>query len=270
MIETVILLVVFVPLMFAMPMIGKLIDLRQTAIQAGRYATWEATVANGADRRADQVASRFFGRADAALSSDPVEPGENVMWGGVSRDAGEDSERGVRSGPTDLVGWTDHAAIGIDDTTVVATPWSTGHGDLGAAGTVGKAIRQAGRALGGNKWDLAKTTLTRAEVGVDVSTNGWFENQGVACGEGIGGCVRESGVILVDGWSVGSDVQAKRRVQALVPATHLKKVGKLLSKLGVIPVMRELDGMEDMFGHVDTRPLPAHADRGMDTYREPE
>ena len=35
---------IMVPLFFAIPMVGKLVDLKQTTIQASRYSAWEATV----------------------------------------------------------------------------------------------------------------------------------------------------------------------------------------------------------------------------------
>jgi len=39
--------IIMLPLFFGIPMIGKLIDLKQTAVQAGRYAAWEATTNYG-------------------------------------------------------------------------------------------------------------------------------------------------------------------------------------------------------------------------------
>jgi len=265
--EMVVLMVVMVPLMFAMPMIGKLIDLRQTALQASRYATWEATVASGNTDRAPQVGARFFGEAAGSMSTRPAERSANLLWGGDPAAVGR---AGTVPGSDLPYSWPGQAAVTIDDATVVTDAWSTGHGDLGLAGTVGDAVRSAGRALGGDRWDLADTSLTRAGVGVDVHRNGWFEEQGIGCGEGAGGCIREAGVILVDGWEADSDGAAADRVKALVPATYLESVGETLSILGNIPIFEELGGLDDMFGYVNMQPLPAHADRGLETYQRPE
>jgi len=265
--EMIVLSFVMIPLMFAMPMIGKLADLRQTAVQAGRYATWEATVAASADTGPRQVDIRFFGKSEQAPRTEPPEFEGNGLWGGPSA-TGHDEPGDEFSDEFAEGGWPAYGAVRIDAATINAAPWGVDGGDLGIAGTVGDAILSAGKVLGGSRWDLAENALTRATVGVDVQMNGWFDEQGIRCGNGAAGCVSEGGVILVDGWEAGTDTQAKDRVKALVPASHLEPVGKLLSHLGAFPILEELRDVEHMFGHVDMTPLPAHADHGLDVYEE--
>jgi len=267
--EMVLLLMVMIPLLFAIPMIGKLTDLRQTAVSAGRYATWQATVSPEGVSAPAQVASRFFAEADRALTSDEPSFSSHALWGAMDGDDERDVPvDGDDPGVHVAGGWPRHSAVRIDEATVAVTPWRTADDDLGMAETVGDAVVSAGKALGGSRWDLADTALTRSTIGVDVRMNGWWEKQGVACANGMGGCLHEAGVILVDGWEVGSDAQAENRVKALVPATHLESVGEVLSGLGALPILEELRGVEHMFGHVDMEPLPAHADHGLDIYQE--
>lgn len=252
-VELTVLLLVMIPLLVAVPAIGKLVDLRQRSVLASRYAIWEATVASPGDDRPAALKSRFFDRGDQPLASQPSSDAEHALWGDVAR---------TGDGP---LADTD---IRIDAESVAAGPWQGGVGDLEMAGSIGSAIASAGQMLGGSDWDIGKTALTRADIAVNVRSNAWFDALTIECGD-AGGCVRESGVLLVDGWSAGDDEQARERVRALVPAARLEQVGDLLSQLGRLPILRELRDMDGMFGHVDMAPLPAYADPGLDTYGEP-
>jgi hypothetical protein len=69
--EFVILIIVMIPLFLAIRMIGNLVDLKQSAVQASRYAAWEATVANGEGAYSSEPAeikTRFFGHYDNIIS----------------------------------------------------------------------------------------------------------------------------------------------------------------------------------------------------------
>ena len=63
--EFALLVTIMAPLLFAIPMIGKLIDVRQTAVQASRYTAWETTV-GVAPGAGNAVRGRFF--------TDPASP----------------------------------------------------------------------------------------------------------------------------------------------------------------------------------------------------
>ena len=54
--------------LIGIPMLGKSIDLKQTTIQASRYAAWEKTVYVDSTQ-VDQVDTRFFKDASAPISS---------------------------------------------------------------------------------------------------------------------------------------------------------------------------------------------------------
>ena len=256
--EFVVLCVAMVPLMFAVPMLGNLIDAKQASIQAGRYATWEATVHPSRQDSAVMLKDRFFTDEESQILSQPAELEANHLWGSDTR-----RESGM---PTDT-------AIVIDEQSVsMTTRLHDDDSGLSISSTVGGVIETAGNAIGAvtdRDWGIGKTALTRTQVQVAVKSNTWIEalEAGEACGGGLG-CFTAAGAILVDGWSARNDAQAKERTQAIVPATALEPVGEIVSILGAIPVFKELGGMEEMFGHVDMKPLPAHADRSLERYEE--
>lgn len=256
--EFVVLCLAMVPLMYAIPMVGKMVDAKQTSIQAGRYATWEATVhrSGGADR--ELMRDRFFGESDALISSSSTEAGSHWLWGGQLQ-----YEQGL---PSDT-------AIQIDETSIsMQTQLHKSDSYMDVSSEVGSVIDTVGDALGSvtsRDWGIGKTALTRTEVKLSVRSNGWLDSLGrpSTCGSGFG-CLVNNGAILVDGWSARDDRQAKERVQAIVPATALEPIGEVLSVIGKVPIFNELENLDTAFGYVDMEQLPDHADRGLDRYEE--
>lgn len=94
-IETVISMVVFVPLILSVPVLGKYMDIKQKAMESSRYAAWERTVwsdngigwGNAAavskpdDLIEAEVDSRFFGHPLQPIDSLVQEQTENPLWG---------------------------------------------------------------------------------------------------------------------------------------------------------------------------------------------
>lgn len=252
MVETAILMVVLIPVIFGTVMVGKLIDLKQTSEQAGRYAAWEATVypQSGPDGlKPAAVRERFFGAADNAISSTRREAGSNTLWGA------EDA--------TQNPGWADRSGIEIDESSVAGLAYERGVGDASVAMRVGRAAGGSGEILDGlkgNSWGLTTNGLVRAGVSVPVKTNEWLQAGAQTCGSESGYvCLQSKSVILVDGWSASSDEQAKRRVRSLVPASALQPLGDLIANVGHLPMFKELKKLDGAFGHVDMSVLPDYA-----------
>lgn len=281
-VESTVLLTVLLPMVFGVAMIGKLIDLRQSTEVAGRYAAWEATV-HGVDSEHETqpgfIKERFFGEPDQYLSSVPSEAGINPLWGSPENSLSESDEAGLAS------------VVSIDDNSVETYTYQRGVGDSTVAMSVGSQLGRTGEildGLSGNSWGLTTNGLLRAGVAVSVQSNAWLTSDvsstgnedsatgdaaaaknaqaGVATPTNSGcngtagfGCVQSSSVILVDGWSAGSDDQARRRVRSLMPASALQPLGDLLSNVGVIPMFKELKQLDGAFGHVDMDALPEYA-----------
>lgn len=249
---------VMLSLMFAIPMLGKLVDARQTSVQAGRYALWQPTVTPG-DTDVALLHDRFFAKADAAVASQPIEADGHALWGqtdvedqGLARDA-----------------WLSLNA----ETLWVETHRHSDDSGLATASSVGSAIQSAGDAVGsvtGRDWGIGNTALTNTRVGIAVAENPWLDEADAHPACGGYGCLTEGGAILIDGWSAAHQSEARERLQAIVPATALESIGKIVSKLDVIPILEEFGDAEGMFGHVDMRPLPAHASRGLPDYVDDE
>ncbi len=253
MVETAILMVVMVPLVFGVVMIGNLIDLKQTSEQAGRYAAWEATVYPSAEpggARPASVRERFFGEPDSVLSSQTTDTASHRLWG--ESEAVEDRS------------WAAKTAVSIDESTVLAAAHQQGVGDSTIAMQVGETAGKAGtilEGLGGNSWGLTANGLVRSSIGVQVKANEWLHTTDTE-GCGVAGnfaCLQSSSVILVDGWSASSDNQARRRVRSLVPASALQPLGDIVAKVGHLPMFKELKNLDGAFGHVNMNALPEYA-----------
>ncbi len=250
--EFVVLMLVLVPMMMGIPMIGKLVDLRQTAVSASRYAAWESTVASNYTV-ASQVETRFFRDPSSVIATNKPLVGKNRLWG---ESAARESEILSQSG-----------AVHIEDSSanVVALEVNIGSPGSGLIGKqalkIGDAVSKSGDLLGwaeDTEWGLPGDGLIRAAVQVNVKNNDFLQGMLSRCGSsaGIYACIRESNSIMVDGWSSGSDTQAANRTRSYVPAVALKPVGDLLSKLGYIPPFKELRDLDDAFGRVDITVLP--------------
>ncbi len=251
--ETIVLMLVMLPLMFAVPMIGNLVDLRQTAVQGARYAAWEATVHGDAEAPA-HLSERMFGDGKAPIVSTVSDGGVSALWG----------EGG---GTTARAGLPADTRIEVKDASIATVPFTPIEAPGPVSGAVGSAIGAAGEALsdlGNGNWGIGETTLTRTGVAVKVEKNAWFDAAGPGCGTAAG-CFTESAVILTDGWAADRTT-AEGRVESLVPAGVLEPVGNFLSKLGGMPLLKELEGLDEAFGHVDMTPLPGESQRGRTSY----
>lgn len=258
--ETIVLMVVMLPLMFAVPMIGKLVDLRQTAVQGARYAAWEATVHEAADAPA-QLSERFFGDGKAPIVTGANGGGRSLLWG-------------EGSSPTGAPGSFDaQTRIEVLDANVRTLRYEDVNSGSAVADGVGAAVEGIGDAmagLGDGEWGIGDASLTRGGVKVKVERNGWLESLGASCADPEG-CLQERAVILADGWSADRETAAKR-VQALVPARVLDPLGEVLSAFGEIPFLKELKPLDDAFGRVNMEPLPESlrggTTYGLDAYEE--
>ena len=248
--ETIVLMSVMLPLMFAIPMIGKLVDLRQSAVQAARYAAWESTVHEHLDAPA-QLSERFFGDGGAPITTAPGDGGANALWGDGA------AAPGARSG---LSARTD---VRVRDANVTTLTYGDAGYQARLAKGLGSAIETVGGALGalGGTWDIGDTSIQQSGVRVGVDRNGWMAD---VLGQGTSE-FEEHAVILSDNWAAGAE-RAEKRVEALVPATVLDPVGDVLSLAGNVPFLKELQGLGDAFGHVDMEQLPDEATRNRAVY----
>ncbi len=255
--ETFVLMLVMTPIMFGIPMIGKLIDLRQTTVQASRYAAWEGTVSSTVLAPKD-VHARFFSDASVPLGGDASAP--NTLWGDQSDGEASDALPDVQSQTVKSYWGPEHAAVVLDDRSGAALPFGSAY-ESGAEGKVALQVEELVNDIAGKTADITNGSwmdvndhtrgMLRAGVRADVKKNGWFGELSFD----------DATVIMHDNWSAPGDSVAADRARAMVPAGVLREIGSTISAFGNFPLFKELKGLDEAFGHVDMTHLPASESR---------
>ena len=245
--ETFFLTMILVPLLFGTAMLGKLIDIRQTAVQASRYTVWEATV-HGDAAPPDDVHARFFARHGDGYAGGATDGGATAAASGDTGEMGMRAQTRVSFGPAGVAARDyEHERARGDDG--------------GVAMTVGEAIHGAGNLLdgaNGGEWNVSADGFVRGSVSVPVEGNGWL----------AGSTLIEPAVILNDGWSASGTAQLEKRTKSFVPAGALDTVGDVLSAVSVVPILKELKGLNGALGKVDAASLPDGERHVLAPYRE--
>ena len=279
--EMIVLSLVMVPLMFTIPMLGKLIDLKQQTIQASRYLAWQQTHApqqgRNTVRTQNELRQRFFSSAELPVTTMPEENTSRFaahhLWGdgaslhSANRDAADVPEM------WESLNFSDSVQIKDDTSTFSVNE----NGLPGPARLVSEGVNLATSLVenlsSSAQWDVETEGVYAVDISLEAEVGSLLTPQGSNCiqtneqGEGAGShtdtiCLGIRTAILADGWSAATDDQARRRVQTMVPATVLDPLGEVLSVLGQLPILKELRPLDDSFGHVDTTVLP------LDRYRE--
>ncbi|MFT4729925.1 MAG: Flp pilus assembly protein TadG [Granulosicoccus sp.] len=249
-VETTILMVVMLPLIFALAMVGKLIDIKQTLEQASRYTSWETTVAadpNGS-MSAPRVRERFFSAADMPISSETQSSAPNTLWGESDHSMGD-----FQSASTVVL---DQSSVEVQLNENISPPT--------LAMRIGVAAARSGEILdgiSGNTWGLSSMGPSSVSVEAKIESSNWLPDSVSGCsGNDSYVCLNSRAVILGDSWSASGDVQAAQRVRSLMPASVLEPIGNAVSVVGNLPLFQELKDLRGAFGHVDMRVLPEYMD----------
>ncbi len=238
--ETIVLMLVMLPLLAGVPMIGKLTDLKQASINASRYVAWEETISSDGSS-ARFVNQRFFKDPSAPLSSSSSEVAEHSLWG---------ADKGLAKGllvQTNIELEKNSAGSSVSESELPEV-----------ASALGGGIESVGEVLAGfsgTSWELTGKGLRSGSVSARIKTNSWMDDRVTGCEPGRA-CVTARTSILVDGWSAANDQHTATRVRSLVPATVLKPVGQVLSTIGRLPLLKELRPIDDAFGYINMEALP--------------
>jgi hypothetical protein len=215
---------VLVPLFLAIPLLGKYMDMKATAIQAARYAAWERTVWFGgsewtAGEKDDtsiqrEVQQRFF--SDTATAKLQSTDGGTTGWGG--------------SGPKRL--WRDRAGnpmlVNYDSDVTQATPASATPGTLNTIlDPVVNVINVVDKILG-SEFQLHMDSLYTATVSAQVQpTRPVRQVLGGTAGLETFAAVTplfvEKSVIVANGWSANGPDHVKKQVEGLTPTSVLQR-----------------------------------------------
>lgn len=255
-VEIIMIMTLLLPVLFGLVMIGKLIDLRQVAEQASRYAAWQTTVNSRETLSNSQsvvVHNRFFTdpmrlittEADSRFSPNDK---TNRLWG--------------QTGTLNQTHSNSQAHIQIEEDRRVLTHYSFDLSAAPVATGMGQTVERLGSILddaNGNTWDLEGNGIVKAGVDVGLKANGWLAGSNSTClSTDSGICVQSSSVIVSDGWSAGSDDHAKKRIRSLMPTSIGQPVSDVIGRVGGL-FFPELNGLEGAFGHVDMGVLPRYA-----------
>ena len=250
-VETAVLMVAMLPVIFGLAMVGDLIDLRQTLEQASRYTSWESTVASKPDGAIANTAvrERFFNAPDQPIFSSAQTASNNALWGRE-----QDSARGMQS----------ESAIVLDPSSVtVELNENVTRSTVGMR--IGQAAARSGEILDGvrgNAWGLSSSGPSSAMVATKIKSTKWLPSSLTECSEsGRYICLNSRAVILGDGWSSSDDAQAEQRIRSLMPASILEPIGNAVSVVGHLPLFQELKDLRGAFGHVDMQVLPEYTGR---------
>lgn len=264
--EFAVLTLVMLPIMMGIPMVGKMIDLKQTTINASRYAAWEATVSDDYNV-ADQIDSRFFKDSESAIKTQNVAPASHRLWGETSA--------------VDPSSYIEKGSVRIADDSAAAKALEVNitNGVQGGSTnslTFGGVVKDSGEILSwapGTDWGVNDDGLLRAAVQVKIKQNYLLNQSNSACFEEgkTFSCMTEANSIMVDNWSASNDRQAADRVRSFVPTTAIRDVSDILAAIGEVPTFAELKGLKrkngkNGFGHVEMNVLPEKLDTYVERY----
>lgn len=209
---------VLVPLFLAVPLLGKYLDMKSTAIQAARYAAWERTVWYGGSdwsagskddaKIAREIRQRFF--SNTAINKLQSADGNMTGWGG---------------GPKPL--WRDRAGnpmlVNYDSDVGQATPASSTPGTLNDILTpVVEVIDTVDKILGA-EFKLHMNSLYKASVSVQTRpTRPILQVMGNTPDlETLGGAPSfvETNVMVANGWNANGAAHVKKQVEGLTPTS---------------------------------------------------
>lgn len=250
-VETAALMLVMLPVVFAMALMGNLIDLKQTTEQAARYVAWESTVETESSESISVplVNNRFYESADNPIQSLAIPQSVNSLWGNQTNDPV------AMSSTFKLEVNSDSLNVNSGQYNSVPSP----------AMRVGQAIGQSGKLLqgiSGNSWGLTANGVSSSSVGVVIEDTEWIPKTGNDCFDSAHlTCLSSRSAILNDSWSASGDEQAAQRIRSLMPATVLQPLGRAVSVVGKLPLFDELKDLRGAFGHIDMSVLPEYEKR---------
>lgn len=247
-VETTVLMLVMLPVVFAMALMGNLIDLKQTTEQAARYVAWESTVEtpDSDSISVPSVSSRFYQSVGNPIQSGATPSSVNSLWGSQSNNTL------AMSSAFELQ--IDADALNVNSAQHNSVP--------SAAMRVGQAVAQSGKLLqgiSGNSWGLSANGVSSSTVEVVIKESEWIPSAGNDCSDLTQStCLGSRLAILNDSWSASGNDQAAQRIRSLMPATVLQPLGRALSVVGGLPLFEELKDLKHAFGHVDMSILPEY------------
>ena len=254
MVESVLIIAVMVILLVAIPKLAKYQDVRQTTVDASRYATWQMTVSETADR--EKIIDRMFSRPDAAIRSQNTELDNNPFWRSSQRPLIRDQaftpvqSSAAQTNQNNAI----DSFVDVRSVTLKTVENSTSAGVT--ANAITGTVRTVSDWLGDSDAIASNRGIVQSNVSVAVNQSSEGEATTMNCGFNDIQCLSVSSSMLVDGWEAADLSSVERGAQVMVPTQLLKPIGRALSLVSVVPLLKEFKEIDDSFGCVNSRVLP--------------
>lgn len=243
--EFFILALVMVPALFALPLLGKITDANQSAVQASRYVAFEKTVSGKSNEvLKTEVSNRFFADPKLKLATGKGLESESVnsFWAITNAEGEADT---LLSPDSPLTLAEENQRVPNDAVAAIAS------GIVSAGNVLADVIP-------GAEWNLEKKglyvatvkTAMKQPVEISAAQKCGDDDQPLAC-------IARKTAIFVDGWNADSSAQAEDRSRSMVPAGVFRPVGNSLAVIGEFPLLKEMKGLKNAFGKVDSEQVPA-------------
>jgi len=241
---------VMVPAFAAIPILAKISDANQSVVQASRYVAFEATLGSKSSAQlSDEVNNRFMADPSLAISTEARVHGHavNKFWQITNSEGNEDQ----------LLKPLSHSFIRVHNQSIPDRKLAAVASGLVDSGDLLSGV------ISNADWRLEKRGLITATVSSSLKRPALIAGDDSGSGdescpatEDSMGCISRSTAIFVDEWYSGSAHQAEKRSRALVPAAVFRPLGNALAKMGHLPLMEEMRGLDDAFGKVDSSQVP--------------
>lgn len=248
--EFFVLTLVMVPALTAIPILSKISDANQSVVQASRYVAFEATLGSKSTAQlSDEVSNRFLADPSLVISTETgvEDHAVNRFWQITNSEGDADQ----------LLKPLSHSFIRVHNQSIPDRQLAAVSSGLVNSGDLLTGV------ISNADWRLEKRGLITATVSSSLNRPAFIVGDDSGSGdescpptEDTMGCISRSTAIFIDEWYSGSANQAEERSRALVPAAVFRPLGNVLAKMGHLPLMEELRGLEDAFGKVDSSQVP--------------
>ncbi len=251
-VESVIILSGLIGLLALLPQLAKLQALRQSAVEAGRYTSWQLSVGEQPSR--ESVAARFFIQPDADLTSENSSVDFLVTERSISPRVRRHAFDPISQESENELPSLGSGMINLNTLTVHAENNAEHPGTLVESGV--NTIRRVSNWLGNSDaiasgQGIVKHTLAFATHGPTP-----MASSNADCSENSIFCFSAESALLIDGWEAADNHETEHAAAVLVPTTLLKPLGATLAKVSAVPLLKEFSKMGAGFGCVNTTALP--------------